>query len=71
VLIKPGWVNTPMTAHLKKNLLFASAEQVGRGVHDAMSSRKPRAVVYLPWYWNWIMKIIRVVPEPIFAKLNM
>jgi decaprenylphospho-beta-D-erythro-pentofuranosid-2-ulose 2-reductase len=71
VLIKPGWVNTPMTAHLKKNFLFASAEQVGRGVYDAIISRKPRAVVYLPWYWNWIMTIIRVVPEPIFAKLNM
>lgn len=69
VLIKPGWVSTPMTEHLPQNLLFASAEQAGRGVYKAMIS--PRAVVYLPWYWKWIMGIIRCLPEPIFAKLNL
>lgn len=69
VLIKPGWVSTPMTAHLTQNILFASAKEVGRGVYNAMNSR--RSVVYLPWYWNWIMKIIRLVPEPIFAKLKL
>ena len=69
VLIKPGWVSTPMTAHLQQNFLFATAEAVGRGVHDAMISQ--RAVVYLPWYWRWIMVIIRLIPEPIFAKLNL
>lgn len=69
VLIKPGWVSTAMTAHLKQNFLFAPAEQVGRGVYNAIVS--PRAVVYLPWYWNWIMKVIRLLPEPIFSKLNL
>jgi short-subunit dehydrogenase len=69
VLIKPGWVSTPMTEHLPQNFLFASAEQVGRGVYKAMIS--PRAVVYLPWYWKWVMGIIRSVPELIFAKLNL
>ena len=69
VLIKPGWVATPMTAHLKQNALFAAAADVGRGIHDAMISQ--RAVVYLPWYWKWIMVIIRLIPEPIFAKLNL
>ncbi len=69
VLIKPGWVSTPMTLHLPQNFLFASAEQVGRGVYEAIIS--PRAVVYLPWYWKWIMRMIRSVPEPVFAKLNL
>ena len=31
VLIKPGWVSTPMTAHLSQNFLFVSAEQVRSG----------------------------------------
>jgi short-subunit dehydrogenase len=69
VLIKPGWVSTPMTAHLKQNFLFATAEQAGRGVYNAMVS--PQAVVYLPWYWKWIMAVIRLIPEPIFARLNL
>jgi decaprenylphospho-beta-D-erythro-pentofuranosid-2-ulose 2-reductase len=69
VLIKPGWVSTPMTAHLSQNFLFVSAEQAGQGVCNAMIS--PRAVVYCPWYWKWIMGFIRFIPEPIFAKLNL
>ena len=69
VLIKPGWVSTPMTAHLPQNFLFASAEQTGREIYQAMIS--PRAVVYCPWYWKWIMAFVRIIPEPIFAKLNL
>jgi hypothetical protein len=69
VLIKPGWVSTPMTEHLRQNFLYISAEKAGRGVHKAMMSRT--AVVYLPWYWKWIMTMIRIVPERIFAKLNL
>jgi short-subunit dehydrogenase len=69
VLLKPGWVSTAMTAHLRQNFLFISAEQAGRSVYNAMLS--PRAIVYIPWYWKWIMGIIRSVPEPIFARLNL
>ena len=69
VLIKPGWISTPMTAHLRQNFLFASPEQAGREIYKAMIS--PRAVVYCPWYWKWIMRFIRFIPNPIFAKLNL
>lgn len=69
VLIKPGWVSTPMTAHLSQNSLYASPEKVGRGIYKAMLS--PRAVVYLPWFWKWIMMIIRLIPEPIFTRLKL
>jgi hypothetical protein len=69
VVIKPGWVDTPMTAHLPKNALYASAKSVGHGIYRAILS--PRAVVYLPWFWRWIMLVVRMIPEPIFAKLNL
>ena len=68
VLIKPGFVSTPMTAHLPQNFLFASPEKVGRGIYKAVLM--PRPVVYLPWFWRWIMFLIRLIPEPIFRKLN-
>ncbi|HYI13325.1 MAG TPA: SDR family NAD(P)-dependent oxidoreductase [Thermoanaerobaculia bacterium] len=60
VLIKPGWVDTPMTAGMKKNPLFAGAKSVGRGIHDAI--RKRRATVYLPFYWRWISLLVRMLP---------
>ena len=69
VLIKPGWISTPMTAHLPQNFLFVSAERAGREVYGAIIS--PRAIVYIPWYWRWIMVFIRLIPERVFAKLNL
>jgi decaprenylphospho-beta-D-erythro-pentofuranosid-2-ulose 2-reductase len=69
VTIKPGMVDTPMTAHMKKGLLFSSASRVGRGVYRAM--HQGRAVVYLPGYWRLIMLIIRAIPEKIFQRLPL
>ena len=68
VTVKPGFVDTPMTAALPKSPLFASAESVGRGVVRAMESGAD--VVYLPWYWRIVMFLIRALPERIFKKLS-
>ena len=68
VTLKPGFVDTPMTAALPKSPLFASAESVGRGVVRAMESGAD--VVYLPWYWRIVMFLIRALPERIFRKLS-
>src|SRR2546421_6055143 len=69
VTIKPGIVDTPMTAALKKGLLFANVHGVGQGVYEAMKKRKEGG--YLPWYWRPGMFILRSVPEPVFKKLSM
>jgi len=69
ILIKPGWVDTPMTAHLKKNFLYTTANRIGRSIYFLMLS--PRPVAYLPWYWRWIMLAVRQIPEPIFSRLNL
>jgi decaprenylphospho-beta-D-erythro-pentofuranosid-2-ulose 2-reductase len=69
VTIKPGLVETPMTAGMKKGLLFASARRVGRGVHRAIERR--RSVVYIPWFWRPIMAVIKCLPEGIFNRLKL
>ncbi len=68
ITIKPGMVDTPMTAHLEKGALFASAEAVGKGVYRVIITGQE--VVYLPWFWWVIMTVIRHIPEPIFKKLS-
>lgn len=60
VLIKPGWVDTPMTSAIKKNPLFASAASVAHGIQRAIASG--RGTVYLPGYWRWISLIVRMLP---------
>jgi decaprenylphospho-beta-D-erythro-pentofuranosid-2-ulose 2-reductase len=60
LLIKPGWVDTPMTRDIKKNPLFAEPRAVGRAIHDAIVAKKQ--VVYLPGFWRWISLIVRMLP---------
>ncbi len=67
--IKPGMVDTPMTAHMPKGPLFAKASDVGIGIYKAMKNGKD--IVYLPGYWRLIMFIIKHIPEVIFKKLNL
>ena len=67
--IKPGFVATPMTAHVPHNALFASPGQIARGIWKAIERR--RDVVYLPWFWFWIMLVVRAIPGRFFKKMNM
>jgi short-subunit dehydrogenase len=67
--VKPGFVDTPMTAHLKKGLLMASPEKVARDILRA--AERGGCVLYTPWFWRWIMLIIKMIPEKIFRKLKL
>jgi decaprenylphospho-beta-D-erythro-pentofuranosid-2-ulose 2-reductase len=67
--IKPGFVSTPMTAHVPHNALFASPDQIARGILKAVDRRHD--VAYLPWFWSWIMLLVRAIPNRFFKKMNM
>lgn len=67
--IKPGFVATPMTAHLPQNALFAQPSKVAAGILTAIRKRKD--VAYVPGFWALIMLILRMIPRPIFKKLNV
>jgi NAD(P)-dependent dehydrogenase (short-subunit alcohol dehydrogenase family) len=69
VTLKPGFVDTPMTAGLKRGPLFASARRAGRAVHRAIERR--RDVAYVPWFWRPIMCLIRALPEFVFKRLRL
>ncbi len=69
VEIKPGFVDTPMTAHLRKNPLFASPARVGRAVHRAIARR--REIVYVPWFWRPVAVGLKLLPERLFKRLKL
>lgn len=69
VNIKPGFVSTPMTAHLRQGLLFASPQTVAKGIVKAMA--KGKHTVYLPWFWRFIMIVVRYIPEFVFKRLKL
>jgi len=67
--IKPGFVATPMTAHLPPNALFAQPAQVAQ--HILRAIRKRKDVAYVPPFWGLIMLVVRSIPGRIFRKLNL
>ncbi|MFL5359156.1 SDR family oxidoreductase [Archangium sp.] len=69
VTVKPGFVDTPMTADVKKNALFATPEKVARGIVRAADARKDE--VYLPGFWGPIMFAIRGIPERVFKRMKL
>ncbi len=67
--IKPGFVDTPMTASFKKGALWAQPDTVAAGIQRAIARR--RSVVYLPWFWAGIMLVIKHIPEFVFRKVKL
>lgn len=67
--VKPGFVDTPMTASFEKGPLWATPQQVARSIRNGVSTR--RNVIYTPFFWRFIMLIIRHIPEFIFKKLSL
>ena len=69
VNIRPGMVDTPMTADFDKGPLFANPEKVGADIHKAIERGTP--VCYTPGFWRLIMAIIRAVPRAIFHRTGL
>ncbi|WP_374079894.1 SDR family oxidoreductase [Bdellovibrio bacteriovorus] len=69
VNIKLGPVDTPMTKDHKKSPLFGKASAVGEGIVKAIEMKKD--TVYLPFFWRYIMLIIKSIPEKIFKRLRL
>jgi short-subunit dehydrogenase len=69
ITIKPGFVDSPMTAAFRKGPLWAKPHQVAKGIVHAID--RSRTIVYLPWFWRAIMFIIRAIPEAVFRRLRL
>ncbi len=72
VLIKPGFVDTPMTAHIaRKGLLWAKPDAIGKTITSVAERTSPPPIVYAPGFWRLIMAVIRATPSPIFHKTKL
>ena len=69
ITIKPGFIDTPMTQDFNKNFLWATPEQVAKDIYKA--SIHNRCEIYSPWFWRYIMLIIKCIPESMFKRLSL
>lgn len=67
--IKPGFVDTAMTFGMPGLFLVADPVDVGQRIARAVEGRAD--VVYVPWFWRYIMMIIRAIPESLFKRLKL
>jgi short-subunit dehydrogenase len=69
ITIKPGFVDTAMTFGLPGLFLVASPQSIGERIVAALG--KSADVVYLPWFWRYIMLVIKFIPESIFKRMKL
>ena len=69
VTIKPGFVDTPMTASFKKGLLWVKPAAVAVKIVQAIDTRKDE--VYAPGFWWAIMIVIKAIPTIVFKKFSL
>jgi decaprenylphospho-beta-D-erythro-pentofuranosid-2-ulose 2-reductase len=70
VTVRPGIIRTPLTS--KQDFppaLMGEASTVAKDVYVAMQKKKNN--IYTPWFWRWIMLVIRSVPEMLFKRLDL
>lgn len=69
-LIKPGFVATPMTENMKlPPMLVSSPERVASLIVCGIKHKKN--TLYVPQFWWWIMTIIRLIPTPLFKRMEI
>ncbi|WP_339695326.1 SDR family oxidoreductase [Celeribacter baekdonensis] len=69
VTVKPGFVDTAMTWGIEGMFLVASPDAVAGDILTAVAKKKN--VIYTPFFWRYIMLIIRHIPEFIFKKMSI
>jgi len=67
--VKPGFVDTRMTFGTVPTRLAADPEAVGNAIVEGV--KKQKDVVYVPWFWRYIMWVIRLLPEFVFKRTNL
>ena len=70
VTVKPGFVNTAMTAHLDLPArLTAEPQEVAAAIVKAVE--KSRNIIYVRPIWRVVMAVIKAIPEAIFKKTSI
>ena len=67
--VKAGFVDTPMTRAFPKGALWAAPARVAEDILRAIDRRQ--AVLYTPWFWRWIMAVIRNLPRGILHRTKL
>ncbi len=66
--VLPGMIKTNMTKNLPESRLMALPENAAADIIRGI--KKKKTVVFTPWYWKYIMLLVKNIPDFIFKRLN-
>jgi decaprenylphospho-beta-D-erythro-pentofuranosid-2-ulose 2-reductase len=69
LLVKPGFVDSPMTWGLATRIPVASPQSLADAIVRGLDDR--RDVLYHPAFWQGIMGVIGAIPERVFKRLRL
>lgn len=69
LVVRPGFVKTKLTAHLKPAPLATTADAVAEVVERGLQDRA--RVVWAPPPMRWVMMVLRHLPHAIFRRLPL
>ena len=65
-IIKAGYMDSPMTYGKAPKILCINTSRVARIL---MKNPFKRGIEYMPWFWNPIMSLVKILPSKIISKL--
>lgn len=67
LIVRPGFVRTKMTAHMRAAPFSTTSEAVARAVVRGIEDRA--RVIWVPGTLRWIMAVVRLLPERVFRRM--
>ncbi len=68
ITVKPGFVQTDMLKAAQKVMFPITADKAAEDIWRAIRARKQQ--IYTPWFWSWIMFVIRNIPSVLFRRMS-
>jgi decaprenylphospho-beta-D-erythro-pentofuranosid-2-ulose 2-reductase len=69
ITIKLGLVDTSMTFGSVNSFLMITPQYAGKKIADSLNGWQD--IVYIPWFWRYIMLLIKAIPESLFKRLKL
>jgi NAD(P)-dependent dehydrogenase (short-subunit alcohol dehydrogenase family) len=66
--VKAGFVQTDMLKAAQKVMFPITAEKAAADIYGAL--RRRRQQIYTPWFWTWIMLVVRNIPSFVFRRMS-
>lgn len=66
--VKAGFVQTDMLKAAQRVMFPITADKAADDIFRAMKARKQQ--IYTPWFWSWLMLVIRNIPSLVFRRMS-